>query len=133
MEGKLVYIGSKHRYTEEEKRSVVEYFLAHSYTKQYVWQKFTGQSSEHGQILRWLRELGYDKSEPGRFVYFNRVKSSKDNSKESLSDQEQIALLKKELEETRLKAKAFELMIELAEDEFKIRIKKKFGTKSSKK
>jgi DNA primase catalytic subunit len=131
MEEKIIYIGSKLRYSEEEKRCVVEYFLSHKYTKQYVWQKFTGQSSEHGQILRWLRELGYDNSQPRSFVYFDPVERSKNKSESSTA--EELEALKRELEETKLKAKAFEMMIELAEQEFKIKIKKKYGTKPSKK
>ncbi|MFD2513228.1 hypothetical protein ACFSRY_05075 [Pontibacter locisalis] len=29
------------------------------YTKAQLWQKYTGQSDEHGQLLNWMRKLGY--------------------------------------------------------------------------
>jgi hypothetical protein len=59
------------------------------------------------------------------------VERSKNKSESSTA--EELEALKRELEETKLKAKAFEMMIELAEQEFKIKIKKKYGTKPSKK
>ena len=43
--------------------------------------------------------------------------------------QEEIARLKKELEYERLRSKAFETMIDIAEDELNVNIRKKSGAK----
>lgn len=47
----------------------------------------------------------------------------------SSSDSEEIKQLKKELEETQLKAEAYKKIIEIAEQELKINIRKKSNTK----
>ena len=43
------------------------------------------------------------------------------------------ALLKRELEDERLRRQAYQLMVKIAEEEFNIPIEKKFGVKQRKK
>ena len=51
-------------------------------------------------------------------------------TKKQLEDR--VKKLERQLEEARLKEAAYRSMIEIAEEEFKIQIKKKWGTKPSK-
>jgi len=38
---------------------MIREYLAGGYTKQGIWQKYTGQPTEHGKMLSWMRKLGY--------------------------------------------------------------------------
>lgn len=90
----------------------------------------------HSLIHSWLRTLGYL---PGynrrtKVTYLHVEKSldlkTKNKKDDSLTaEQQQIALLKKELEDARLQAEGYRRMIEIAEQELKISIRKKPNTK----
>jgi len=90
----------------------------------------------HSLIHDWLRKLGYL---PGhnRRTYAQYVRHEKYSmmSKKSLKgqvlteEQKQIQLLKKELEDAKLLAEGYRRMIEIAENELKIPIRKKPNTK----
>ncbi|MBK9543147.1 MAG: hypothetical protein IPO49_12705 [Bacteroidetes bacterium] len=47
-------------FTEEEKHKIINDLISTGCTKTEVWKKYTGEEQEHGQILRWMKELGYD-------------------------------------------------------------------------
>ena len=104
--------------------------------KQAIWEKYTGQKEERGQILRWMRKLGYqDKglsSGPKR-VGQTKMEKKDQESFEELRLKKRIAELEKELQEAKMRAIGWSTMIELAEKEFKISIRKKYNTKPSNK
>lgn len=50
------------RFTEDEKRSIIEEWLNSNCTKRAIWEKYTGQKEEKGNLLRWMRELGYSEN-----------------------------------------------------------------------
>ena len=112
------------KYSEEFKRFVCNDYLTGSLTRREVEVKHRIGNS---RLTYWLREKGYDYLKP-RIVSLPSMKESTDNlnnndSKKSISD------LKKELLEAQLLAEAYRKMIEIAEQEFKIRIVKKSNTK----
>jgi len=118
---------STRSYSETFKRQVIEYYLSNDYTKQEVWKKFTGQYEEHGTLLRWMRKLGYTTNQKlSKFM-----KGEKDELK-NLVEEERIKVLEQRLRDAELKAIAYSKMIDLAEEKFKISIRKKFNTKPSK-
>lgn len=90
----------------------------------------------HSLIHSWLRRLGYL---PGinrrtgvsylRFENEDNLKKKATNDKILTEEQKQIALLKKELEDARILAEGYRRMIEIAEQELKIPIRKKLNTK----
>jgi hypothetical protein len=92
--------------------------------------------SSHSLVHDWLRKLGYV---PGnnrriRSAYIGvenfQTLSDKRKKKQSLTpDQQQIEFLKKELEDAKLLAEGYRRMIEIAETELKIPIRKKPNTK----
>ena len=45
--------------TYEERHQMVLEYLRSDQTKHEIWKKYTGQSKEHGKILLWLRQFGY--------------------------------------------------------------------------
>ena len=122
-------------YSESFKRELIEYYLSHSYTKRDVWEKFTGYEREHGQIIVWMRKLGYVDKKPlnrSRFTSKNieNIMKEKDVNRLIISNNDKrIEELKNRLEETELKAIAYSKMIDIAEEKFKIVIRKKLNTK----
>lgn len=114
--------------TEAQKREIIEFYLSHDMTKNEVWQKFTGQSKEHGLMLTWMRKLGYIKEDRFETISLSNMNKEVVSDKNS-EDSEEIKKLKKQLNEAKIKAVAFSKMVDLAEEEFNISIRKKYNSK----
>jgi len=125
--GKYFSIGERH--------AIIQELLETNCTKQELWQKYTGEVEEHGQLLKWMRRLGYDISNVIRRP--NLVVNTSTMSKQKLSEQDfeklqlqkRVSELEKQLKDAELKAIAFSTMVDIAEDMFKIPIRKKLNTK----
>jgi hypothetical protein len=129
-------------FTDQEKHQIIQEMLSTQCTKQAIWKKYTGRDHEHGKILKWMRHFGYNSAishtrpalEPN-MEYMPKKKSisthseSEKDSFENLQLKRRIVELEKQLKDAELKAIAFATMIDIAEKEFKIPIKKKFNTK----
>ena len=118
----------------EEREAMIKEFLTGKYLKNEFWEKYTGQDKEHGQLLDWMRKLGYisDDRELGPVKSFYPTSLPLSHSKnidDPIALQRRIKELEKQLENAQLKAEGYELMIEIAEKELKIPIRKKSGTK----
>ncbi len=95
--------------------------------------------SSHSLVHSWLREYGYIKSDLikeknicyiGVENYLSMPEQDKKSAgEESNIDQATILQLKRELEEAKLLAEAYKRMIEIAETDLKIPIRKKYNTK----
>jgi hypothetical protein len=130
-------------FTVSERHQIIQEMISTKCTKQEVWKKYTGEDEEHGQLLRWMRKLGYNAELPTRrpnFVENNSVMVKKKPVIATIGDSfENLQLKKRNLElETQLrdaemKAVAFSTMIDIAEKEFNIPIRKKVNTKPLKK
>lgn len=133
-----------HLYTEAQKREIIDYYLSSGESKRAVWEKYTGQTREHGIMLSWMYELNYIVN-PTKSVIFADKKMSKKGSNTSSQStvleieiensclKKRIEELEQQLHETEIKALAFSTMIDIAESELKIPIRKKHFTKPSKK
>lgn len=130
------------RFTNQEKHQIIQELLSRQCTKQAIWKKYTGKDNEHGKILDWMRQLGYNsaishsRSSCGSTIEIMAKRETisadidtENNNFENLQLKKRIAELEKQLKEAELKAIAFSTMIDIAEKEFKIPIKKKFNTK----
>lgn len=119
----------------EERRQIIEEWQQSGKTKREIWEKYTGRVEEKGRIFRWMRELGLDISKKQTILNpvksDNMAKSKNDISSEVLEMQEKIKALEKALLNSELRATAYETMIEIAEKELKINIRKKSNTKQS--
>ena len=84
-------------------------------------------------MLDWMRKLGYisdgRRSSPVNSIYPTLLPVSQSNTEDPIALQRRIKVLEKQLENAQLKAEGYELMIEIAEKELKIPIRKKSGTK----
>ncbi len=122
----------------EEREAMIKEYLTGNYTKVALWEKYTGQDEEHGQLLRWMRVLGYVSNENSserkkKFLLWRsqspETLNSENNDKNPVELQKRVKELEKQLEAAQLKAEGYELMIEIAEKELKIPIRKKSNTK----
>ena len=116
------------RYSYEFKKRVCEEYLKGNYTKKEVWKKYTGNNEEHGSLLKWLRELGYvDYKE--KVTFASIMRKDKENKNLSSEDNQElknrIKDLEKSLADAELKAFAYSTMIDVAEKELNISIRKK--------
>jgi transposase len=126
--------GNVIRFTKEEKLKIVEDFITGTATKKEVYFKYTGLGEEHGTILRWMREFDLvDISKPKNDTFEDMKKSTKPNRDvetfENLQLKKRVSDLEKQLKMAELKAGAFSLMVDIAEEKFNIPIRKKFNTK----
>jgi hypothetical protein len=137
METSKVKLGLKNprEFSLAERQLIIEEYLQNDCTKKEIWQKYTGQSQEKGYLLKWMRQLGYNiPPKHHRFALnkFNSMtKHKEDFSIEILQLKEKIKQLEKALLNSELRATAYDTMIEMAEKELKISIRKKFNTKQS--
>jgi transposase len=142
MDKKIIQKAGKY-YTLEERHQIIQELITTGCTKVEIWEKYTGDIEEHGQLLRWMRQLGYSvgiKTRRPNIVsnnYLMVTKKSKpdkeikieDDSFENLQLKKRIADLEKQLKDAELKAIAFSTMVDIAEKEFNIPIRKKLNTK----
>ena len=139
--GKIIQKSGKY-FSDEEKHFIIQELLSSKCTKRDIWEKYTGQEEEHGQLLRWMKKLGYDtgiKTRRSNFVSNPiQMKNKKgiENATESFENlqlKKRVEELEKQLRDAELKAIAFSTMVDIAEKEFNIPIRKKLNTKPSKK
>ena len=109
------------KYSEEFKRFVCNDFLTGTLTRREVEDKY---NIGHSRISYWLKDLGYDYSQPSIVVL-----PSMENKAQKSKEEDSLLQLKNELEEARLLAETYRRMIAIAEQEFKIKIVKKSNTK----
>lgn len=121
-----------------EREEMVREYRTGRYTKQEIWEKYTGQKKEHGQLLDWMRALGHQRDKPPRTTYENVVYlglqapitlAKEENSKDPRELEQRIKDLERQLEDAQLRAEGYELMVKIAEEEYKIPIRKKRDTK----
>lgn len=126
-------------FTVEEQHQIIQELIATGFTKQYIWEKYTGYPDEHGQILRWMRKLGYLDNVRTRKPNFgkkyfdmdkdNPIESPEEVKFENLKLKKRLEELEGQLNDSEMKAVALSTMIDIAEKELKISIRKKFNTK----
>ena len=128
-----IIIKPAYSFSEAEKIAIIEEYLRGDLSKAQIWRKYTGYRHERGGLLRWMRQLGYcDKPNYQRIFKRNMLhtlNSENKNIKFDTDSELEIKRLKKELLDAKLKAEGLEIMIETAEKELKIPIRKKSGTK----
>ncbi|MBX3107524.1 MAG: hypothetical protein KIS69_13340 [Bacteroidetes bacterium] len=129
-------------FADEEKHKIIHEYIATGCTKEFIWRKYTG-NGDHGQLLRWMVKFGYlpgNKNRTTNIVsnLYPKAQMKKESAKpikttdtsfENLQLKRRIAELEKQLKEAELKAIAFSTMVDIAEKEFKIPIRKKYNTK----
>ena len=122
-------------FSEQFKREVIEEYLETGSTKASIQAKH-GIKSKCG-IQKWMRKLGYADLNSKDCSYLDKNKlldmTKKGTVVNSEGDKEALAKrikqLERQLEDERLRSEAYNRMIEIAEQELKISIRKKANTK----
>lgn len=137
MEKSKVILGLKNpsEFSLEERRLIISEWLESGKTKREIWHKYTGRVEEKGHLLRWVRAFGMDIpkkwSKLGSLNSDAMSKPKNASSLEVLQMQAKIKELEKALVNSELRATALDTMIEIAERDLKINIRKKSNTKQS--
>ena len=129
----------RQHFSIEEQHFIIKEYLRSGVSKDEIWRKYTGKA-DHGCLIRWMRNLGYLTSnqqlKPKLAVNIDKMgKKARvvpEVSKAAFELQQmkkRVAELEKQLKDAELKAIAFSTMVDIAEQEFKIPIRKKFNTK----
>lgn len=121
------------QFSLDERRAIIEEYLQTGCSKQHIWRKYTGQLKERSKLLRWMRELGHP-TKSRKLPVSNPLSMSDSQSSKLLDNlqmKQKIAELERALINSELRCTAYETMIEIAEKELKISIKKKSNTKRS--
>jgi hypothetical protein len=116
-------------FTEPEKRKIIDEYLKGGRTKNEIWRLYTGQDFEHGHLLRWMRLLGY--VNPTIKVSGLSLPTMPGNKPQPSVEelQKKIKQLEQQLLDSQLKEEAYKRMIDIAEKELKVSIRKKPNTK----
>lgn len=129
----------RQHFSIEEQHFIIQEYLRSGVSKDEIWRKYTGKA-DHGCLIRWMRNLGYLTSnqqlKPKLAVNINEmgkkarvVAEVRKDDFELQQMKKRVAELEKQLKDAELKAIAFSTMVDIAEQEFKIPIRKKFNTK----
>ena len=125
------------KYPEKFKRKVIEEYLHKGCTKMDLVCKYKIRSKSG--ITSWMQELGYE--DVNRKMYYFEVlnratlMTGKKSKKQKTPVSEQAALLEKikllelKLEEEKLRSEMYSRMVEMAEKDLNIPIRKKYNTK----
>jgi hypothetical protein len=117
----------------KERHEMIKEYLQGGRKKVEVWYDHTGQTEEHGQLLRWMQIYGYiDKPKTSKFATDMKEKQPSpaiDVSIENTQLKRKIKELEKSLEMAELKSYAYSTMIDVAEEQLKVSIRKKLNTK----
>lgn len=130
-------------FTISERHQIIQEMLTTDCTRAEIWRKYTGQTEEHGFLLRWMRQLGYPEELIPKRSNFggNRILMAKKRPQSNLETEsfeilqlkKRISELEAQLKDAEMKAIAFSTMVDIAEKEYNIPIKKKLNTKPLKK
>jgi transposase len=134
---------SKNSFTTAERHQIIKELLSSRCSKREIWEKYTGQVEEHGKLLKWMRQLGYTSElSSRRFTFGENISlmaqkqtttTKAEESFEILQLKKRISELENQLKDAEMKAIAFSTMVDIAEKEFNIPIRKKLNTKPLKK
>lgn len=115
------------RFTDEEALAIATEFVTTSSTISELKSKygFTGD----GTIYNWMRKFGLSSPSEDELKLLQIMKTEQNKSPKEEALEREIAALKKELELEKLKSRAYQKMIEIAERDLSITIKKKSGHK----
>lgn len=121
-------------FSDHEKKLIIEDYLSGNETKQSVYSRYTGYPSENGKLNMWMRKLGIEDKFVKNVNFDSMPKRKKEVEVESdefetLKLKKRIEELEKQLQTAEMKAIAFSTMVDVAEKEFNIPIRKKHNTK----
>lgn len=127
-------INGKTFFTNEEKLLIIEDYLSGNESVSAVYYRYTGKREEHGRILTWMRTFGIKRGITKKATLELMSKKKKESEAvpadfEVLQLRKRVDELEQKLRMSEMKAIAFSTMVDIAEKEFNIPIRKKYNTK----
>lgn len=120
-------------FSTKQKHTIIQDFLESGLPKQRIWEKYTGEKKEKGKILKFMRQLGYieDTVTKKPVTFYMDLPKTKDPVGIPLADptNDRIRQLEQQLRDSRLREQAYLMMIQVAERDMKIDIRKKSYTR----
>jgi hypothetical protein len=121
---------TRQRFEESTKRRMVEDYLKGDLSKAEIWRRYTGKEEEHGKIIKWMRQFGYlERTLPLEALSLSIMPGSTTPQSSVEELQKRIKQLEQQLLDSQLKEEAYRRMIDIAEKELKVSIRKKPNTK----
>ena len=117
-------------YPDSYKLQVCKEFVSTGVSKSYLRRKY--KIAGRASIDNWLRKFGFETYNPAvqGLLQAEQNLAMQNKERESVEDlKKRIKALERELEDARLKERAANLSIEIAEKQLNIQIRKKFNTK----
>lgn len=117
-------------YPDSYKLLVCKEYLSTGVSKSYLRRKY--KIAGRASIDKWLRKFGFEANSPATkgLIQAEQTLAMQNKELESVEDlKKRIKALERELEDARLKERAANLTIEIAEKQLNIQIRKKFNTK----
>ena len=120
-------------YSEAFRRKVIEEYLSSNLSKMCLLRKYNIKMKSG--IQRWMKLYGYEDKKQPLMVKFRAVtshalvKRMNTNKASKKELEEKVKELERHLEDEKLRSEAYKRMIELAEKELKVPIRKKPNTK----
>jgi transposase len=118
------------RYPDYYKEKVCREYLETGVSISYLREKY--KIAGHNSISLWLEKFGFKKTSrvvDGKVKAENILAMQHKEQKSAEELRKRIKVLERDLEDAQLKAEAYSRMIDIAEKELKIQIRKKFDTK----
>jgi len=130
---KIIIDGKRH-YPLEFKHAVIKEYLAGGIGHKALLRKYDIRIN--AGVVRWMRQLGYaEVPVKDRYLPSSKPpslpskKANKDQPLDMVSQEQRIKELERLLEDEQLRSEAYRRIIDIAEKEFNIPIRKKLGTK----
>jgi hypothetical protein len=104
MDKKIVRMPGKY-FTEEDQHTIIQEIISNGLSKKEIWKKYTGQEEEHGQLLRWMKKLGYP-------ILGRPISINFDNQRKTISVKKKVVIAvqnEESFENLQLKKRIFEL------------------------
>ncbi|MCH3939696.1 MAG: transposase [Bacteroidales bacterium] len=115
------------RYNDAEKLQIIEEYMNSGESMETFQGKY---GMGHCTLSRWMTKFGLSNTSQKQFNEMKKaVERAPEKSQRELTLEAKVAQLEKELKEEKLKSLAFSTMIDVAEEELGIDIRKKSGAK----
>ena len=119
------------KFSEAQKRIIVVEVLSGKLTKEEARRRYKIKSKS--AILEWMRIFAGGNRRDVTLDPINKLKNMSIPDKKLLELQDKIKQLEEQLELSELKGRAYQIMVEIAKEDYGIDLEKKNGAKRSKK
>jgi len=114
-------------YTDDFKLKVVQEYLQTDQSSKSIMEKYNIRGKQC--IWNWMRKFGLSYPTEDQVKIANQMTKESSKTRQELELEQEIKFLKKDLENEQLRTRALNIMIDIAEKELKISIRKKSGAK----